>query len=85
MRYIIVAFPFCPGTPITTDFKCIAYVIAFLKRLMYSEVYAIDNDTGEYIFFYCRNKQQHEREYFSFIREIAGLFVRKKESINNKI
>jgi hypothetical protein len=77
MRYIIFAFPLYPGTPITTDFKLIAYGIAFFKRLIYSEVYVIDNDTGEYIFFYCRDKQQHAREYFFLIREMADLFVRK--------
>jgi len=50
MRYIIHVFPLHIVKPITTDFKLIAFCIAFLIRLIYSAVYVIDCDTGELIF-----------------------------------
>jgi len=50
MRYIIFIFPFNMALPIATDFRLIAYIIAYLKSFFYKEVYIFDNDAKELIF-----------------------------------
>jgi len=50
MRYIIFAYPFSMMKPIATDFRLIAYSIAFFKSIFYTEVYVFDNDKKGFIF-----------------------------------
>ena len=73
MRYLIISFPYYLGTPITTDFRLIAFSIAFFRKLIYSEIYVIDNDIGEFIFSYRKQRQRQQKSAFSTIRGIAGL------------
>lgn len=56
MRYIILAFPFNLAPPVATDFRLIAYLIAFCRRLFYPEVYVFDKDCGKFICMYCKKK-----------------------------
>jgi len=53
MRYIIFVFPFCLAKPIATDFRLIAYLIAFLKSIFYPQVYIYYRDMGEFIYSKC--------------------------------
>ena len=55
MRYIIIVYPFHLAAPISTDFKLMALLIGFCRRLVFPAVQAFDTETGERIYSYCRS------------------------------
>ncbi len=56
MRYMIIVFPFSAGKPVVTDFRLVAYCVAFFRSFMYSEVSVFDNDSGRYLLRIIRAK-----------------------------
>ncbi len=50
MRYIIFVYPFSMMKPIATDFRLIAYIIAFYKSIFYTDLYVFDDDKKVFIF-----------------------------------
>jgi hypothetical protein len=47
MRYSVISFPLRFGRPVSSDFRLLAYAIAWIRKTVCSEVYIIDTDTGD--------------------------------------
>ncbi len=52
MRYVVIVVTFRFEIPIQTDFRLIAYIMAFFKSITCREVYIFDNDMDNYIYSY---------------------------------
>ncbi len=77
MRYIILSFPFYPQSATSTDFRLIAFGIAFFRRFFHPEVYVVDTDTGEYIFLYRKHYNPGKKPFLAPVKEMAD-FVAKR-------
>jgi hypothetical protein len=63
MKYIIISYKDFLVDPISTDFKLIAYMIAFLRSFYFEAVYIFDSETDELIYSNeCRSLLQ--RHYY---------------------
>ena len=77
MRYIILSYPFYQQTATATDFRLIAFCIAFFRRVFQPEVYVVDTDTGDYIFLYRKHYSVKKKPFLAPVKEMAD-FVAKR-------